>query len=651
MSVSDLRARLKRATNVEPTVPMLPLRTCLDILLKLKPHLSTQFWFTLDGKEIVTESVLRSEIIAFLTRENFRARIDEIAKELNIDVSVIASECAKIDSINIVLADAILTSPFWESQVEVAKKETEKNGILSISQMAEKLNLPIDLVRANIVPHLRIDTQGHFVSPFYSSIITARVTGVINGLSEPRTIDWIADFVSSDVDTVREILMKLTNSVSFGELGKDGIYCPKIWIQAEAAEADRSLTMGKWCTVSGLKALTILHGREFVDSKWKSEKNIHLSTVIIQLHQTTITDILNICHTDINTRGWCDMQQVFISIFPNVPTLSHSEYGSVCDLIFEKSLENFSRLSKTIFVDEETVLSTIMEKLADNVTSMATSTGEKSPVDLDDQIDNRLIGKCEKILKSHFGFSDPDVINELIVSIRIRLREKLKNEIAHQFETRMRPNISLKLSSDSEEFITELFFEFINAVEGMSMFGSPEILIPQFNTNVIDPLVKSVFAFALSRFNLPSHETDRLKIIKSVPSVLEPVKDALKFFDRLSVHSDVEQARNHLRAIGIVISEKLVKQRTKRNKRKIRSEFLSLSNPNLGCVAEMIVFEITNCRFSWVSNLAKSEWVHLMSTCSVSDPQLIQVVNMFTTSDSLNEVVQLLTGIFCDTSP
>ena len=101
MSVADLRARLKRATNAEPAPQAhFPLRTCIDILLKLQPHLTTQFWFTLDGKEVVTESVLESEIISILERENFRIRIDEIAKELNMDKSVIVGQCTKIDSID-----------------------------------------------------------------------------------------------------------------------------------------------------------------------------------------------------------------------------------------------------------------------------------------------------------------------------------------------------------------------------------------------------------------------------------------------------------------------------------------------------------------------------------------------------------------------
>jgi len=277
MSVADLRARLKKATGPDRSNhPMIPLRTCIDILMKVQPEISTKFWFTLDGKEIVTEQILDKEIISILRESNqFRARVSEIARELNIDQSVIESRCVGNEAIELILSDAVLRENFWYSQIENAKMFVEKSGTVSIAQLTEKLSLPLDLVLSKIVPHLKLSTDGNrLISLKYSQIIAARVIGVMNGLTEPRTIKWIADFVDADSDTVRSCVENLRQNQSFGDLGKDDIFIPKIWIRNQADQADRSLGKYHWCTNAGLKALVLEHGKSFVGSRWRrSGKN------------------------------------------------------------------------------------------------------------------------------------------------------------------------------------------------------------------------------------------------------------------------------------------------------------------------------------------------------------------------------------------
>ena len=661
MSVADLRARLKKVTAVSdtPRHPVLPLRTCVDILLKIQPKLETKFWFTIDGKEIVTEKILEKEIISFL-RENtcnsYRARISEIARELKMDETVVEERCVTHSAIELVFSDAVLKAEFWCAQVVVAKDLIEKSGTLSLAQLADKLSLPLNLVTLNLVPLLSVSSDGtRLVGEHFSQIIAARVTGVVNGLREPRTIRWISELVGGDTETVRSVLETLRETPAFGDLGNDEIFHPKGWIRNEADEADKSLTKYGWCTNPGLKALILEHGKTFVESRWKSGKYVQLSSILVTLEDQLTETIIRECSDVVDSVGWCDMKTVLVQ-HTTFPPQTQSEYASICDLILSEKSRKFSRIAKTIIFDEQRILNTIEEKLAETIRSVSeripATIGSKSPIDLDERIETNIFPKCEKILKLEFGITDDhtELKTEIINSCRIRIRDLLKKEMAKVSETRARPAVTSKLSVVAEENIVERFFEIMEAIEGMEKLTSQHLVLPFFHQHLVAPFVSSIFTFCQERFNLTTEETDHTKIIKSVPSILEPVKEALKFFNTqlLDLSSYPADCRNHLREIGIVISEKLLKQKSKRNIRKIRSELLVAldTSARLNDIGQFILFEVTGCRFSWLSgDLSADDWLNIFPP--LDDPQLAALIPKVGSP----EIITALKSLHAESSP
>jgi hypothetical protein len=661
MSVSDLRARLKKATAVSdtPRYPVIPLRTCVDILLKIQPKLETKFWFTIDGKEIVTEKILEKEIISFLREKTcnlYRARISEIARELNMDEAVVEERCVNHSEIELVFSDAVLKAEFWRAQLVVAKNLLDKSGTLSLAQLADKLSLPLNLVTMNLVPHLSISSDGtRLVGEHFSQIISARVTGVVNGLKEPTTVKWISEFVGGDTETVREVLETLRETHAFGDIGNDDIFHPKGWVRNEADEADKSLSKYGWCTNPGLKALILEHGKKLVESRWKSGKHVQLSSILVTVDDQLAEKIIREWNAVVDSVGWCDMKTVLVQ-HTTFPPLTQSEYASICDLILTGKCGKFSRTSKTIIFDEERILSTMEEKLAETIRSVSeripSTIGSKSPIDLDEKMETNIHPKCEKILRLEFGITDDqtELKTEIMNSCRIRIRDLLKKEMAKVSETRARPAVTNKLSVVAEEHIIERFFEIAEAIEGIEKLSSKHLVAPAFHQNLVSPFVSSIFTFCQERFNLTTEETDHSKIIKSVPSILEPVKEALKFFNTqpLDLSSYLPNCRNHLREIGIVVSDKLLKQKSKRNIRKIRSELLVAldTSAQLNDIGQFFLFEVTGCRFSWLSgDFSAEDWLNIFPP--INDPQLADLIPQFGSP----EIITVLKSRHAESSP
>jgi len=393
-------------------------------------------------------------------------------------------------------------------------------------------------------------------------------------------------------------------------------------------------------------------------------KIFNFSEIFISLDDKIIDVVSNQCMSCVRATGWCDFKSV-LAQHTTFPQLSKSEYGSLCDVLLENVSANLSRVDRTFIYDEERVLSVVIGKLEDLVRSIAEKSppyiGSKSPVDLDEKIESQIFPKCERLLKNDFGITDDqfELKREILNSCRIRIRDLLKCEIARVTEARSRPSVSRKLSEISEEYIVDQFFQIVEAIEGIAQIPNASFIVLKFQQNLIEPFTASIFAFCQTRYNLPPNETDRKIIIKSVPTVLESVKEALKFFDLAPIDftTYTTRSRDHLREIGIVISEKLYKQKSKRNVRKLRSELLaelesSDSATNfVDLVGQFILFELTGCRFKWLTGdpFTRGQWSEIFP--SSNDDQLCDLIAKFNAEENMSTIVQCLKERTQESSP
>ena len=131
------------------------------------------------------------------------------------------------------------------------------------------------------------------------------------------------------------------------------------------------------------------------------------------------------------------------------------------------------------------------------------------------------------------------------------------------------------------------------------------------------------------------------------------MKEALKFFDSSCSDSQafIAECRNHLREIGIVVSDKIFKQRSKRNGRKIRSELLGNIDVNsIQTIGQLILFEITGCRFKWfIGPSLREEWKEIFPPCN--DPEVSELITKFCSDVPLLSVVELLASRSDESSP
>ena len=236
--------------------------------------------------------------------------------------------------------------------------------------------------------------------------------------------------------------------------------------------------------------------------------------------------------------------------------------------------------------------------------------------------------------------------DELTISSKIRIREILKKEFVRIESIRKRPQISDKLANLTEDQIIDQFFILVESLEGLAKLASPEQFIPQMREKVWTPFVDQLFSFAQCQFNLPPINEDRRKLIKSVPTGLEQVRDALKFLDSLvSISLDqLEEIKTHLRSIGIIISEKMYKQKMRRNLRKIRSDLLNgletILKDDFDSIGRFILFELLGCRFDWLSNLSRPQWYELFSSISVFDHYGKKLISKFLSSSNVGDLIE-----------
>jgi hypothetical protein len=487
---SILELRNKLANRKSRKQPVVSHRTCLEIILKLNRDGffgSEGLIFTTDGQEVMTSSVLDSEIIHELNGR--RKLLSELSRSLTVSEETIQARCKVIPSITLYLGDAI-ASCWFVSQARTVESLVDQAGELHFNQLAEKLNIPLDIFSGRVlgdVSQAQVErTSNSLVSRRFMEIINRRVRGVVNALTAPRDVKWIAAQVgcpaSTDICTVIE---RVT-----GTNPKDDVFMPKIWIDKQIESGQKMWKEFSWVPLSSIR-LECGSARQDL-ANWLAQNALKenvdcviLSQCILRVDKHLTSSVREI----ILEHDWFDMYSVIGAKLrapiedSDYPAIGHALKGALIELSGQRW-----KISGSVMYSTE-IARSVLEGL--NVSSISAQLQKRFGID-------------------ESTFSPYDELISLIESL------------ISQAKSDLTPLERL------EESISDRTNEILSDVR---ITGLGELVK---STSLVD-LVNQVFVYAAMRFAGATKPTaksleDRENIIKSLPTVegkVNPFHDAL----------------------------------------------------------------------------------------------------------------------------
>jgi predicted DNA-binding transcriptional regulator len=522
-SIQELRERLK---NKRRERPVLPYRTCVEILVKMdKAGMfgTPGLIFSVDGQEILTPAILDQEIIATLTEEfDGRCRVSELARTLKISEDTIFSRLKSMRSISLFLNDVIMDSWFI-NQVPVVQRLVNRAGEIKISQIAEKMLISAELFEARILSIIPPEIvskspRGTLISPRFLEIINVRVRGLLNGLDVPRHIDWIA----SSVHCPKESIEQIVSPSEVGKLGKDGIFIPNVWIKKQITQAYELWDKLHWIPLAALR-LEIGNAKSDL-ATWLNLNGLMdgENSLILSLCVLRITDNeLSMVREALVKNEWI-----------NIDNLVSGKMG------FQLSGEDGNKILK--FFRNKIIEMREWILISDCVVS------------------HKLIARLswkrnwETLVENEFSGSEISDEIHALVEVEVRKRELVE---------------SLPVPERLEGILIEQFSEIGQASQAVKAFENSEILLTAMRENLLTLFLQNVFRFAAVRFcgmNVKLGDpVDLEKVVKSLPTVAGQkseyesiLKDLLENFEKKSVLDLEEWLKQILGELGIVIPKK-----------------------------------------------------------------------------------------------
>jgi hypothetical protein len=490
-SIAELRERLKAKRS---TAPALPYRTCVEVLLKMNKmgyFGSAGLVFSLDGQEVMTESILKEEIPRVLDEEfHGRCRISELSRSLNVSEDIVADCCKALEGLTVYLSDVM--SPLWfESEKHRIPILVDKaGGEMKIVSLAERMGLSLDLFSRSFdfsedLLVVRTNNQT-IVSKRFMDLVCARVRGTLFALDSPKDLVWIANQAKCPPSLTD--LEHLVSSHPAGTLGKDKIFTPHIWIRKQIEAANTCWEKLGWIPLAGLR-LSIGPSKheltEWIEGHGLVDKQdcLILSSCIVKMTRETLFFVREyVCD-----HKWIDAG-TFIGAKLGCPVDTRADKISLANFLKTHIVE--LRSGKWIQWSQFLVSQDLISEL-----------GRRSP------------SQFETLLERDFGITD-GVFEPM-------------DELKHMVETERERLADLKQNRSNperlEQDIVERFFDVVEGIAALKYLG-PEnpIFVQALRTNTIVPLVDIIFRFAAIRFcSIMTGESavDHQTVVKALPTV------------------------------------------------------------------------------------------------------------------------------------
>jgi hypothetical protein len=235
--IFELQKQLREVTQQE-SVQRLSERNVVDLILKLMQLGKVELIYTLSGKEYLTPKQLREEVQDEIVATGGRARLDEIATVLSVDISHIERAVDDIVSedpeTQLLGGIEVITEWYLDNVAEEANESLQESGQITMGSLATQLSLPVDIIQKLVKERIGKQFKG-FISNgvLYTQAHVnrekAQVRGVFSALSRPASMTQVANMLGLAQSKVEEHVVSLISEQLLPGRVSGGEYIPDMF--------------------------------------------------------------------------------------------------------------------------------------------------------------------------------------------------------------------------------------------------------------------------------------------------------------------------------------------------------------------------------------------------------------------------------------
>lgn len=212
--------------------------------------------FTLDGKEYVTEKQLEKEIRDEIIYSGGRLKRIDLETLLNVDISHIERLTNQMKEFDIISGE-ILTQDYLDSIYEEIKETLQESGILNLSILSERYNLPTEYLiqQINKKGGMKM-SQSTLYTSIYIEREKSKMKGFLSSIVHPTLIGEIRkEFLLFD-----EILKDLLKEKKINGIVSKEYFIPKIYESSLLDYIQSNLTQNGYIEYSRIEKLLYGYG-------------------------------------------------------------------------------------------------------------------------------------------------------------------------------------------------------------------------------------------------------------------------------------------------------------------------------------------------------------------------------------------------------
>mmetsp|Transcript_36436 Transcript_36436/g.145564 ORF Transcript_36436/g.145564 Transcript_36436/m.145564 type:complete len:711 (-) Transcript_36436:1373-3505(-) len=270
------------AVQLEGTTTRMSETNCVELVSKLLQAGRIDVVFTVSGREYLTRERVRSEIADEVVKHGGRLNVVEAAALIGVDLHHVEVELKRYfeengESARRIQGDIITDDYFDSCTEEIGDVLSETgDGIVSLSDIATKYNLPIDTVRSMLEKRVGIYLKGYLEggSLYTESHIArskARVCGMLRGAATPISVGDVAKVLGIRTKIVNDALEELiaTGRVN-GSLrgrGERAAFTPSTFEKTRDEAIDNFFRTNQYVELDRLRQFSVADPKKYVASK------------------------------------------------------------------------------------------------------------------------------------------------------------------------------------------------------------------------------------------------------------------------------------------------------------------------------------------------------------------------------------------------
>lgn len=275
--VKKLAADFQRTQLAEAT-QRLNDRNCVEIVRKIIQLQLLDVVFTTDGKEYVTPDYLLTEIENELYANNGQVYLTDLAKTLQIDLSLIeakAQEVAKQSNgrFSLILGQ-LISNEFKDQTATELNERLQSKGMMTLSEMVKMFDFPPDFLAGLLNSRLGSIVQGiqdpndpqtYFTKSFLNQH-RSKIVGVLNAITRPTPLSQLISSHKFPPKIFHTVIAELVGeSLVRGTVtpGHNGSFVPEIYSRIQQKWVDEFLSQNSYVEYDALQRIGFSDPKSF----------------------------------------------------------------------------------------------------------------------------------------------------------------------------------------------------------------------------------------------------------------------------------------------------------------------------------------------------------------------------------------------------